>query len=74
MVEQKIQQLNKFKIERENTNMRPMNVGWKSPNSLNIKVTISNGGHVIDQFVIDQGTFCKIMSNVYYDRISKMIN
>lgn len=56
------------------TNMRPMNVGWKSPNSLDIKVTISNGGHVVDQFVIDQGTFCKIMSNVYYDRISKMLN
>ena len=56
------------------TNMRPMNIGWNSPNSLDIKVTISNGGHVVDKFVIDQGTFCKIMSNVYYDRISKVIN
>ena len=56
------------------TEMRPMNKGWRSPNSLDIKVTISNGGQVVDQFVIDQGTFCKIMSNVYYDRISKMIN
>ena len=56
------------------TEMRPMNKGCGSPNSLDIKVTISNGGNVVDQFVIDQGTFCKIMSNVYYDRISKIIN
>ena len=56
------------------TEMRPMNKGWRSPNSLDIKVTISNGGQVVDQFVIDQGTFCKIMSNVYYDRISKPLN
>lgn len=56
------------------TEMRPMNKIWSTPISLNIKVTISNGGHVIDQFDIDQGAFCKIMSNVYYDRISKIIN
>ena len=56
------------------TEMRPMNKRRRSPISLDIKVTISNGGQVVDQFVIDQGTFCKIMSNVYYDRISKMIN
>ena len=56
------------------TEMRPMNKRWNIPNSLDIKVTISNGGNVVDQFVVDQGTFCKIMSNIYYDRISKMIN
>lgn len=60
------------------TEMRPMNKGWNSPNSLNIKVTIYNkiynNTKVVDQFVIDQGTFCKIMSNVYCDRISKPLN
>lgn len=60
------------------TEMRPMNKGCNSPNSLDIKVTIYstifNDWNVVDQFVIDQGTFCKIMSNVYYDRISKSLN
>ena len=56
------------------TEMRPMNKGWNSPNSLDIKVTISNSGQIVEKFVIDQGTVCKIMSNVKYYRISKMIN
>lgn len=56
------------------TEMRSMRHKWKPPYSLDIKVRILNQGQTIDEFVVKQGTFCKIMSNIYCDRISKMIN
>ena len=43
------------------TEMRPMNKGWRSPNSLDIKVTISNGGPVVAQFAIAPGPFSSII-------------
>lgn len=56
------------------TNMMPMTKKFNKTQSLQIKVKVYNGIHVVDEFTLTQGMFCKVMSNIYFAQISKEIN
>lgn len=55
-------------------NMDKCNHGWSGGRSLEIHVSVldkTSDVVIVDEFEMTQGQFCKVMSNIYNDSISK---
>lgn len=54
--------------------MKPCNYGYNNHRTLYIKVEVWNTIYKLDEMWLTQGLFCKVMSNIYQDGMSKTVN